>query len=379
MSQVDVVIAAGGTAGHMLPAIALADELSKRGVAKSAISFVGSGRGLEDSIFAGSGYRVIKFKGRGMPRRSPWGILRSIWSNLIATIEILPTLMSLRPKVVVSFGGYYSVLPALLGRFEGAQVVTIEQNSVLGMANRIVANFSQALCVPPFFVKESGSTRPVVIGNPLRREAIELRSCQVPSRSEVKANLGLGSEEFMLLCFGGSLGATFLNELIPQVVPMLKEGISVVHVSGERDFNKAQLAAKEKELVAPRYQLLSYHSELYRLIYAADLVLSRSGASTIAELAAFGTPAIFVPLPNAPDDHQRLNAGAIRQKGGAILIDQAEVEPTKLAETINGLAADPAELAKMAEAISGFAVLDATERTADVIAPFLSLPESRGR
>ena len=87
MSQVDVVIAAGGTAGHMLPAIALADELSKRGVAESAISFVGSGRGLEDSIFAGSGYRVIKFKGRGMPRRSPCGILRSIWSNLIATIE----------------------------------------------------------------------------------------------------------------------------------------------------------------------------------------------------------------------------------------------------------------------------------------------------
>ncbi|NNN13795.1 MAG: UDP-N-acetylglucosamine--N-acetylmuramyl-(pentapeptide) pyrophosphoryl-undecaprenol N-acetylglucosamine transferase [Acidimicrobiaceae bacterium] len=379
MSQADVVIAAGGTAGHMLPAIALADELSSRGVAKSAIAFVGSGRGLEDSIFAGSGYRIIKFKGRGIPRKSPWGVVRSIWSNLIATIEIFPTLMALRPKVVISFGGYYSVLPALLGRFEGAQVVTIEQNAVLGMANRIVANFSQALCVPPFFAKETGSNKPVVIGNPLRKQAAQLSSSQTPSRLEVKATLGLGVEDFVVLCFGGSLGAAFLNELMVSLVPMLKKGISVVHISGERDFDKSHLAAEGADLLGPGYQLQAYDPELYRLIYAADLVICRSGASTIAELAAFGTPAIFVPLPNAPDDHQLQNAKAIVQKGGALVIDQVEVDPAKLAETINELVDDPKTLSKMAEAISGFAVLDATERTADVIAPFLNLPESRGQ
>ncbi len=378
MSQADVVIAAGGTAGHMLPAIALADELSSRGIPKSAIAFVGSGRGLEDSIFAGSGYRIIKFKGRGIPRKSPWGIVRSIWSNLIATIEILPALMALRPKVVVSFGGYYSVLPALLGRFEGAQVVTIEQNAVLGMANRIVANFSQALCVPPFFVKENGSNKPVVIGNPLREQAAKIASSRTPSRLQVRESLGLGVGDFAVLCFGGSLGATFLNELMVTLVPMLKKGICVLHVSGERDFDKSRLAAERADLFGPGYQLQAYDPDIYRLIYAADLVICRSGASTIAELAAFGTPAIFVPLPNAPDDHQRQNANAIGTKGGALVLDQLEVEPTKLAETINDLADDPNTLSKMAEAISSFAVLDATERTADVIAPFLNLPESRG-
>lgn len=359
MTRPLIVLAAGGTGGHMFPAAALAAALSRRGM---PIALVTDRRGqafaLPDGALSVHRVRAAAVAGASVVAKARAGV-----QLLIGTVQAWLLLRRLKPAVVVGFGGYASVPAVVAAHRLGLPIVLHEQNSVLGRANRLVSPIARRIATGFPEVEGVGSAdraKLAVTGNPVRPEIAALAAKPYPS---------LGSEGTLdLLVTGGSQGASLFSRVVPDAIARLPDGmrrrLRVVQQVRAEDLDAVRAHYAALGLVA---ELSPFFADLPERLAAAHLVIGRAGASTIAETAVAGRPAILVPLATAADDHQAKNARALENAGGAIVMPETAFTGEALAARLQPLLALPEKLRSMAAAARNVGVVDAAERLAELV------------
>jgi UDP-N-acetylglucosamine--N-acetylmuramyl-(pentapeptide) pyrophosphoryl-undecaprenol N-acetylglucosamine transferase len=351
-----VLIAGGGTGGHVIPALAIARELQAR--YKAEILFVGTARGIENRLVPQAGFGLMRIKVGVLKGVSVWTRLRTLLGLPTAILESRKIIRVFAPDVVVGVGGYASgpaMAAAILAKIP---TLAFEPNVVPGLANRLVGHRVSAAAV--HFDETKKYFRNVqVVGVPVRAEFFNQST-----------STGNSNDKRMptLLIFGGSQGARAISKAVIGAVPAIRSKIPelrLIHQTGERDYNEVQTAYASAGVAA---EVSAFIDNMPQAFARADLLVCRSGASTVAEITAAGKPAIFIPFPQAADDHQRRNAETIAYAGAAVLIPQAELSPEKLAETVIGLLSNPARLKEMSERARAMAHVDAAGRMARMVA-----------
>jgi len=367
------VIAGGGTAGHVVPGLAIAEELVRRGISRDAVHYVGSERGIETRLVPAAGFPLTVLPGRGIQRRLTIDNLGSALGIMKAFFTSVKLLRRLRPGVVVGLGGYASVPCTMAAALLRIPVVVAEQNAVPGAANRLASKFAKA-CAVSF--PGTDLPRATVTGNPVRVEVLDVD--RATQRAAARSRIGVGADRALLAVFGGSLGARRINEALFQALPEWsgRSDLAIRHVAGARDYD--DLASRVP--ISPddpiSFDLVRYEDDMPSVYAAADLVLCRSGASSVAELAVAGVPAVLVPLPGAPGDHQTANAMALVKVGGAVMIPDIELDGARLMTEVDSLLADPARLHDMSAAAAGSARRDAASAVVDLVVEYCSSPIS---
>ena len=357
-----ILIAGGGTAGHTLPAVAIAQALVARGRAPGEIHFVGSRRGSEARLVPEAGFAITLLPGRGVQRRMTAANLGAIAGLSVALVRAVGLVGRRRPAVVVAMGGYASLACVLAAVIWRVPLVVAEQNAVAGAANRVAARFAKACSVA---FPGTGLPRAVLTGNPVRAEiaAVDRDAGRAVARQAIGADEGRP----VVLVFGGSLGARRINEAVVDVASRWADDPRVTfrHVIGERDWDLARPAGLES--AGSGYQPVRYERDMATALTAADLVVSRAGATTVAEVAAVGVGAVFVPLPIATADHQTANAQALVDAQAAIVVPDAAFDGDRLEAELGRLLDDPDALQSMAAAAARLGRPDAADRVAEVV------------
>jgi undecaprenyldiphospho-muramoylpentapeptide beta-N-acetylglucosaminyltransferase len=352
-----VLIAGGGTGGHVYPALALADELVARGHPRSSIHFVGASRGIERTVVPAAGYTVDLLPGRGLTReRSPRALLQNLgtaWDTVRAVATAMRIVARRRPVVVVGVGGYASLPAVVAARLRRIPVVVHESDAHPGLANRVAVALGAR---PAVSLPGTPLRGAVVTGNPIRPEIAGVtRAPVVPP---------------VVAVVGGSLGARRINDATLALYDRWRDRDDVVihHVSGARDYEgcRERLAALRLPGDRLEHRLVRYEEAMDTLYRDAEVVVSRAGGMT-AELAAVGMPAVLVPLPGAPGDHQTANAVVFAQAGAAVMVPDAELDGARLAAELDALLGDPGRRSEMSAAARRLAHLDATARFADLV------------
>ncbi len=353
MRTVHVVLAGGGTAGHIEPALNLADALRRRDP-EIGITALGTPKGLEGRLIPARGYDLRMIPPVPMPRRPSTELLTLPGRVRRALAETGQILADMQADVVVGFGGYVSLPAYLAARRSHTPLVVHEANARPGIANRLGARLT-----PNVAEAVAGSLPHATrIGIPLRRAISTLDRAAL--RAEARAALGLSADGPVLLVFGGSQGAQRINAAISGALPgLLDLGLQVLHAVGHNNIDSVTDSA-------PGYHPVAYLDRMDLAYAAADLVVSRSGALTCAELAAVGLPAIYVPFPIG-NGEQRLNALPVVQAGGGLLIADESLDPATLLADVQALLADPDRLVRMGEAAAQHGVRDADERLAEMV------------
>jgi len=343
-----ILVMAGGTGGHVFPGLAVADYLRERGW---RVVWMGNPDGMEAKLVPARGYemawvRFAALRGKGVLRKLllPVNLLRAFWQALRALSRV-------GPHVVLGMGGYITFPGGMMAALSGRPLVVHEQNSVAGLANRVLAGVAdRVLGGFPNVPKQS-----VWSGNPVRVEIAAL-----PAPEERYAHR---SGRLNLLVVGGSLGAQALNEAVPRALTLLPEAERpvVTHQSGAKQIEALRAAYATAGVDA---ELLGFIDDMAARYAAADLVICRSGALTVAELAAAGVASVLVPFPHAVDDHQTGNARFLAEAGAAILLPQAELTPEKLAGLLRELTRE--QLAAMAAKARAVAKPEATRAVAEI-------------
>lgn len=351
-----VVLAGGGTAGHVEPALALADALRGRDPS-IGITALGSERGLETRLVPARGYDLALISPVPVPRKPTTDLLRLPGRLRGAIAETSAVLDRVGADVVVGFGGYVAAPAFLAARSRHVPIVVHEANVRPGLANRLGARFT------PYVATASPATRlphARYVGMPLRRSIATLDRAAL--RSTARATFGLDPDRPTLLVFGGSQGARRLNLAASGAASDLaKAGVQVLHATGP-----SQHVEVQREATGPPYVTVPYLERMDLAYAAADLALSRGGAMTCAELAAVGLPAAYVPLPIG-NGEQLLNARPVVAAGGGLLVEDAACTPEWLRRVLLPLLADRRRLASMGAAAAGFGRRDADERLADLV------------
>jgi len=358
-----VLIAGGGTAGHVIPAVAIAKALYSKGILKNEceVHFVGSKRGTGERIVTEAGFTMTVLPGRGIQRKITFRNVISILSLLIAFFRSSYLLIKAKPEIIVVMGGYASLACGLAGKLFNVPLLVAEQNVVPGATNKIIARFAKVSAVSFENVNLPNS---VVTGNPLRSEILQF--IETDSRHVARRELGV-TDQTMITVFGGSLGAHRLNETIFELSQYWSgKAISIYHVVGSRDWLEFS-SFNRKSVENVEYEMIQYSDDMAKLIGAADLIISRAGATSVSEITALGIPSILVPLPNSPGDHQEENARFFEKNGSAILIPDSELNYVSLSNRINFLLDDDLILREMAEKTKDAVRLTAAEDIADLI------------
>jgi UDP-N-acetylglucosamine--N-acetylmuramyl-(pentapeptide) pyrophosphoryl-undecaprenol N-acetylglucosamine transferase len=329
-----VVFAGGGTGGHLYPAIAIADALRARG---ATVTFVGTAERLEATIVPAAGYALNTIASRPLLRRLSWDFVPTVAANVAGTLQSFFLLMRLRPDLLVATGGYVC-FPAVLAarslqllRGSRMTIALLEPNAKPGLTNRLLAPLVDEVWGAFADADSRFAGKYVRTGVPVRST---LRA--LPSRDEAIAALGLDPGRKTLLVMGGSQGARTINDALSALMNEsgLPPGWQLVVLTGERDYDRTRAAMQGRSAVLRPY--LADPSEGYA---AADLVLARAGASTIAELTATGKPAILVPYPFAADDHQTTNAARFAATGAAVVLADRDIQRGGLRGVIEEMAA----------------------------------------
>jgi UDP-N-acetylmuramate--alanine ligase len=355
-----IVIAAGGTAGHVVPALAIADELRARG---AEVSFVGTRGRAEEELVPAAGYEISYIGARALDRSNPLRAAGAFVRSLAAASSSLRILRARRADAVLGAGGYVAGPVGLAAVLRRTPLVLTENDSRLGISNRLLAPFARRVCLS-FPLADRKGARYLVTGRPVRADVLRAE------RGEARARLALDADAPCLLVFGGSLGARSLNfcaldALAADPLEVRGRPLVVLHVGGRRDH--AELAVRlERAGNPPHYRLYAYQPSLADPFAASDLVLARAGGS-VFEIAAAGRPALLVPYPHASAAHQAANARWMADGGAAVVLPDAELEPARLAAELSGLLADADRLERMARAARALARPDAAERIADEV------------
>ncbi|MBM3528879.1 MAG: undecaprenyldiphospho-muramoylpentapeptide beta-N-acetylglucosaminyltransferase [Alphaproteobacteria bacterium] len=359
MAEGGVLVAAGGTGGHLFPAESLAAALKARGVAVGLATDTRAAK--HATAFPPEAIHVIP--SATAQGRNPLSLARAGSTLAFGLAKAWWTLPSVRPAVVVGFGGYPTVPPLLAAVWRGIPTVIHEQNAVMGRANRMLAprvraiatGFPGILNSQPVLAAKATHT-----GNPVRPAVLAAAGVPYPALD--------ASGPLHLLVFGGSQGARVMADIVPPAVerlePRLQMRLRVTQQTREEDLERVRAAYAKIQVSA---DVAPFFTDLPARMAASHLVVSRSGASTVAELSVIGRPGILVPLPHALDQDQRANAGVLMQAGGAIRLDQSEFTPDRLASEIAALAADAGRLPAMAAAAKTIGIPDAAERLADLV------------
>ena len=353
-----IVIAGGGTGGHLFPALAVADELKRR-LPEARISFVGGRRGIETRLVPAAGYPLRTLPVSGMKGASPWAKAVAAGAAAWATARCAAWMLRERPDLVIGVGGYASG-PAVLAAL-GLRIRTLvaEQNHFPGATNRWLAPRVDAVCVPSEAARERLGGRGVVTGNPVR--AAFARIGPPPCEPTLS-----------LLIFGGSRGARSINRAAADALPRLariEPPPRIVHQTGA---DEEAAVAESYGRYPGRHEVRAFLDDMPKRLADADLAVCRAGATTLAELAAAGRPAVLVPYPFAADDHQRLNAEAVRDAGAAVVVVDRELTGERLAAEVASLARDPERRRRMGEAARSLARPDAAASIADVAESLLA-------
>jgi UDP-N-acetylglucosamine--N-acetylmuramyl-(pentapeptide) pyrophosphoryl-undecaprenol N-acetylglucosamine transferase len=359
-----VMVAAGGTGGHLFPAEALSAALGKRGIQTALATDT---RAAKYGEYFTALHVVPSATIRG---RDPISLARTGVTLAYGLAKAYALLRRVRPAVVVGFGGYPSVPPVLAASLMKIPTLLHEQNAVMGRANRFLAARVSTIATGFAGVTDNDKAlaiKTVCIGNPLRPAVIEAAKT---AYEPVEQN-----GPIRLLVFGGSQGARIMADIVPPAIaklePHLQMRLKIVQQTREEDIARVREIYARAQVSA---ELAPFFTDLPAQMAQSHLVVSRSGAGTVAELSAIGRPAILVPLPHALDQDQAANALVLEKAGGAIRLLQKDFTPDRLAVELNTLAADPSRLSVMAHAARGIGVLDAADRLADLVLKTARLP-----
>lgn len=361
--QTWLIVAGGGTAGHLLPGISLARALVAGGRDPATIHFVGAERGPEGKLVPREGFTIDVLPGRGIQRRVTA-------ANVVAIIDLFRALARgvnlvrrRRPQVVVVLGGYASFACGVGAVVTRTPLVLLEQNKRAGAVNRLLRRFAAASAVS---FAGTDLPRATVTGNPLRPEIRAM--AEHPDRLAARASLGLPEDRTVVAVFAGSLGSRRINDAVSGLVERWAEraDLAVRHVVGQRDHALFLATAPEPPTDGLLYQVVAYEDRMDLLLAAADVAITRSGGG-VFELMAAGLPSILVPLPIATRDHQTANALAVAATGGAVVVPDAELDTDRLELELSLLLGDRGRLAAMAVAMRSAAMVDAAERVALVV------------
>jgi UDP-N-acetylglucosamine--N-acetylmuramyl-(pentapeptide) pyrophosphoryl-undecaprenol N-acetylglucosamine transferase len=347
-----IVIAAGGTAGHVVPAIAVADALREEG---AEVIFIGGER-AESELIPEAGYEFHRLELRPLPRGRPAAAARAAATDARAVLAARRLLGRIKPAAVVGGGGYVAGPVGLAAVALRLPLVLTEADSHLGLTNRILAPLARRVCLAfPITGRDGGRYR--VTGRPVPRRATDRRAA--------RERFGVPDNEALLLVFGGSQGARSINRAAIQAFAGAR--FHVLHAAGAREL-------PDLEAPSPRYDLRGYISDFGEALLASDLVVARAGGS-VFEIAAHGRPAVLIPYPHATADHQTTNARYMEQAGAAIVLPDAELTAARLAQEVGRLLADPGRLQAMARASAALARPDAAKRIAEEVLAAAGAPE----
>jgi UDP-N-acetylglucosamine--N-acetylmuramyl-(pentapeptide) pyrophosphoryl-undecaprenol N-acetylglucosamine transferase len=347
-----MMIAGGGTGGHLFPGIAVA-EAARRRDPMTAILFVGSARGIEARVVPGSGFDLELLPGAPLRGRRVAGKVAALGALGSGTVRARALVQRFHPDVIVGLGGYASAPAVVAGRLLHVPIVLLEQNAKPGLTTRLLARLADRVCVSfPDTARGFPAGRAVVTGNPVRAFAAP------PEAAAPRTG-------FTIAIVGGSAGAHRLNEAGPALRAHLADlpDLTIIHQTGLAE----ETAVRTAYAGAPGVDVRPFITDMGAVYAAADLVICRAGATTIAELAAQGLPAIFVPYPHAADDHQRANAEALVHGGAARMVLDHQATGERLAAEVRELVADPTLLPDMRRRMRQFARPDAAERVLAVV------------
>jgi UDP-N-acetylglucosamine--N-acetylmuramyl-(pentapeptide) pyrophosphoryl-undecaprenol N-acetylglucosamine transferase len=375
MRPLRVLIAGGGTGGHLYPGIAVARELLGR-MPDSVVTFAGTAKGIESRVVPREGFELDVLRSAGLKGMSVIAFLRGLALLPLSGVDAWRIVSRRSPDVVIGVGGYSSGPVVLAAAVRRVPTLLLEQNAVPGLTNRLLARLVSAAAVTFDSTVAYFGRRGLVAGNPVRPEFFERRK----SAEELKPRKNTeehGHDDVVpgtaaagrqrILIFGGSQGAHAINMAMVEAAPRLAAhpgGMAITHQTGERDLERVRDGYRRAGLEA---RVEPFLFAMDREMKQADLVVSRAGATTIAELTAAGRPAVLVPLPTAADDHQRRNAEVLATAGAAELIEQKDLSGERIAERIAALLADPERLAAMSTAMRQLAKPDAARTIVDKV------------
>jgi UDP-N-acetylglucosamine--N-acetylmuramyl-(pentapeptide) pyrophosphoryl-undecaprenol N-acetylglucosamine transferase len=363
---VRLIIAGGGTGGHLFPGIAVAEEFLGRDPANQVL-FVGTERGIEARAVPAAGYRLELVPAAGIRGKGFTSQIRALMMMLKGFLRSRTLIRNFRPDFVLGVGGYASLPMVLAASGMGRAAFIHEQNAIPGMTNRFLARFVDRVFVTleesaPFFPGK----KTLLTGNPLRRQILD-QAAHAARSASAGSSLPQGGAggDFRLLVFGGSQGAHAINSAMAAALPLLKAvagRLVVTHQTGEKEAGQMEAAYRCQGIRATVTPFIHDMAEAYR---QADLVICRAGATTIAEVTACGRPGILIPFPHAVDDHQRLNAEALLHKGACFMLLERELSGERLAAMILELIDNRELLQHTARLAFGMARLDAAKLICD--------------
>ena len=357
MTRLAIVIAGGGTGGHLYPGIAVAREVLRRRP-EAVVTFAGTAKGIEMRVIPREGFALDLLRSAGLKGTSAAARLRGLALLPLGGADAWRILSQRRPHLVIGVGGYSSGPVVLAAAVRGIPTMLLEQNAVPGLTNRLLAKVVTAAAVTFESTVAFFGRRAFVAGNPIRQEFFNTAAGDA-------ARSGDGGAAPRVLIFGGSQGAHAINMAMVEAAPRLAArglGVAITHQTGERDLERVRDGYRQAGLAA-RIEPFLY--EMDREMRNADVIVCRAGATTIAELTAAGKPAVLIPLPTAADDHQRRNADVLHQAGAADVIEQKELSGEVLADRIVALIGDSDRRQRMAGAARALARPDAARVIVD--------------
>lgn len=349
-----LVMAGGGTGGHLFPALALAQEIKEKDRG-AEITFIGGKGGLEEKIVPRYGYPLKVLDVEGVKRKTGIKRARAIAKALRSTLEMVAVLRAIRPDGVIGTGSYSSAPVVAAAKLLGIKTAILEQNALPGLTNRMLGKVVDRIYIS--FEESRGffpGGRTILSGNPIRKEILKKAGERELTR-----------DRFTVLVFGGSQGAKAVNTAFLDASEYLTEiwnGLRVIHQTGEEGYEQAVSAYKRKGLKVEVFKFIEDMATAYN---SADLVVCRAGATSLAEITALGLPAILIPYPFAADDHQTANAASLAQAGAAVMIKQDGLTGSTLAEAIRRLYRNPQELKAIREKVKALGKPGASRMIAD--------------
>ena len=353
-SPVFALLTGGGTGGHTYPGIVVAQELERRG---HSVRFVGGRRGIEGKVVPAAGFEIDLLPGRGLQRRLTFQNVLALWGACSAVVRAVAIVRRVRPRVVVGFGGYASFPCVLAARLLRVPVVVHEQDAAPGLANGLGVRLGAR---PAVSLPGTPLPNATLTGNPVRAALAHLER---PPHAMF--------DPALLAVFGGAQGARTINRAALGCYDAwrARRDLAVHHVCGPRhvDACAAELAAVRRSGDALKYELVGYEERMDLVYSQAALAVCRAGAGTIAELTAVGLPAVLVPLPGAPSDHQTRNAQTLERAGAAMVLRDEECDPARLDKVVSDLLGASDRLERMSLAARGLGRRDAAERLSDLV------------
>ena len=355
-----IILSCGGTGGHIYPALAIADEIREHHP-EAQILFIGTHRAMENEIIPAHGYDIMNIAASGFHRREIWKNVKTLKDALEGSSQAKKIIREFGPDLVIGTGGYVCGPVLRMAHKLGVPTAIHEQNAFPGMTNKMLSKYVDKVFLSfeeakKYFDREEGM---ILTGNPLRKGFV------VNDRDEMRQKLGLDPSRLTVLCFGGSLGAMKINELMLHIIETLNgaDDVQILFATGKRFYSEIQSRLQDQvgEL-KDNVQVFEYLENMPEYMAASDVIISRAGALTLSEITACGKAAILIPAPNVTENHQYHNAKALADQGAAVLIEEKDLTDEAVLSVIGRFRKDPEALQEMEQKSRELALTDAAEK-----------------